>query len=106
METIACSVLVASKVAEHRGNDAISTRMGSPSGTSSVLLVAVNATLEKSLFKMGSEVSAHAYEAAETLRIRCENETNEVPFTEFPCLFPKEVEGALPTNSTFVFTNS
>ena len=52
---------------------------------------------------MGSEVAAHAYEALETLRVWCENETNKVPYTEFSYLLPKELEGALPTNVTFVF---
>ena len=77
--------------------------MASPSGTSSFLLVAVNATLENSSFKTGSEVAAHAYEVAETLRVRCENETNEARYTEFSCLFPKELERVLPTNVTFAF---
>ena len=72
--------------------------MASPSGTSSFLLVAVNgyATLEDSSFKTGSEIAAHAHEAAETLRVWCKNETNEVP-----CLLLKELEGALPITVTF-----
>ena len=77
--------------------------MASPSGTSSFLLVAVNATLEHSSFKTGSEVAAHAHEAAETLRVWCENETNEVPYTEFSCLLLKELEKALPIDVTFAF---
>ena len=75
---------------------------GSPSGTSSFLLVAIKATLDKLSFKTGSEVAAHAYEAVDTLRVRCANETNEVPYTEFSYLFPKGLEGALPTDVTFV----
>ena len=57
--------------------------MGSPSGISSFLIVAIKGTVEKSSFKKGSEVAAHAYEAAETLRVWCENETNELPYTGF-----------------------
>ena len=71
-----------------------------PSGTPAFLLVAVNATLEDPWFKIGSEVAAHAHEAAETLRIWCENKTNEVPYTELSCLLLKKLEGALPTNVT------
>ena len=78
METIACAVLIAPEVTEHYGNEAIST-MGSPSETSLFLLGAIKATLEKLSFKTGSEVVAHVYGAAETLRVRCEKETNEAP---------------------------
>ena len=49
---------------------------------------------------MGSEVAAHAHEAAETLRVWCENEMNEVPYTDFSWLLLNELEGALPTNVT------
>ena len=47
METYARAVLIAPEITEHYRNDAISTRMGSPSGTSSFLLVTIKATLEK-----------------------------------------------------------
>ena len=67
------------------------------------LLVAVNATLEDSSFKTGSEVAVYSHEAAETWRVWCESETNKVPFTEFSCLLLKELEEALPTNVTFAF---
>ena len=102
-ETIACAVLIAPKVTEHYGNDSIGTRMGSPSGTSSFLLLEIKAMLEKSSFKTESEAAAHVYEAAETLIVQCEKEMNEVPYTKFSYLFPKGMEGALPTNVTFVF---
>ena len=55
--------------------------MGSLSGTSSFLLVAIKATMEKLSFKTGSEVAGHAYEAAQTLRVWYENEMNELPHT-------------------------
>ena len=67
---IARAVLIAPEVTEHYGNDAIGTRIGSPSGTSSFLLVATEATLEKSLFKTGSEIVAHAYEAAKNFHVK------------------------------------
>ena len=54
------AVLIALKVTEHYGNVAIGTRMASPSGTSSFLLVAVKATLENSSFRTRFEVAAHA----------------------------------------------
>ena len=94
------------EVTEHYGNDAIGTRMGSRSGTSSSLLVAIKDTLEKSLFKTGSEVAAHAYEAAKTLRVQCENEASEVPYTEFSCLFLKELEKLCLQMLHLCFTNS
>ena len=56
---------------------------------------------ENSSFKTGSEVAAH--EGWETPRVWCKNEMNEASYTEFSCLFPKELEGPLPTNVTFVF---
>ena len=62
-ETIARAVLIAPEVTEHYGNNAIGTRMGSLSGPSLFLLVAIKATLEKSSVKTGSEVAAHTYEA-------------------------------------------
>ena len=52
---------------------------------------------------MGSEVAAHAHEAAETLKVWCEKETNEIPYTKFSCLLLKELGGALPTNVIFAF---
>ena len=70
--------LLRRKLLKHYGTDAIGARMASPSGTSSFVLVAVNATMENSSLKTGSEVAALAYEAAETLWVLCENETNEV----------------------------
>ena len=103
--------LLRRKLQKHYGNEAIGTRiliythfcayMAFHSGTSSFLPVAVNATLEDSSFKMGSELAAHSHEAAETLRFWCENEMNQVPYTEFSCLLLKELDGALPTNVTF-----
>ena len=79
--------------------------MASPSGTSSFLLVAINTMLEVhvSSFKTGYEVAAHAHEAADTLRVWCENKTDEVPHIGFLCLLLKELEGALPTNVIFAF---
>ena len=102
-ETYAAGVLIAMEVTENYRNDTIGTRMGSPSGTSSFVLVAIKVTMEKSSFRTGSEVAAHACEAAETPRVRYEHETNKPCHTEFSYLFPKELEGALPTNVTFVF---
>ena len=75
--------------------------MASPSGTSSIILLAVNAMLENLPFKTGFEVASRPHEASETLRVWCENETNEAPSTEFSCLLIKELEGPLPTNITF-----
>ena len=92
--------LLRQKLQKHYGNDTIITSMASYSGTSSLLLVALNTTLDKSLFKTGSEVAAHAYEA---MRVLCENKTKEVPYIEFSCLLLKELEGALQTNVTFSF---
>ena len=74
--------------------------MAFPSGTPSFLLVAMNATLEDTSFKPGSEVAAHAREAAETLSVWCENETNEGLYTQFSRLLQKQLEGAVPTNVT------
>ena len=93
------------------GNDAVGTStliyrhfyayMASPSGTSSFILVAVNAKLENSSFKTLSELVCHPHESAETLRVCWENETNEALYTKFSCLLLKELEGPLPTNATF-----
>ena len=52
---------------------------------------------------MGSEVATHSYEAEETLRVRCANETNLVPYTEFSYLLPEKLEWALLTDIKFVF---
>ena len=57
--------------------------MPSFSGTSSLHLVAVNATLEDSSFTMGSEVAAHTHQAAEAVKDWCEDKSNEVPYAEF-----------------------
>ena len=105
-ETIACAVLIAAEVTEHYGNDAIGTRMGSLSGTSSFYLVAVNATLEKSSFKTSSEVAAHAYGAAETLRVRCENETNEIPTQSSHACFRRNWKEFFLQMLHLCFTNS
>ena len=102
--------LLRRKLQKHYGNDAIGTSiliytpfcayMESPSGTSSFVLIAVNAMLEDSLFKMRSEVAAHSHKAAESLRVWCENKTNEEPYTKFSCLLLKELEGVLPADVT------
>ena len=75
--------------------------MMSPFGTSSFLLIAYNAMLEGSLFKMGSEVASHPHEAVDALKVCSENEMNKIPYIEFSCLLLKELEGPLPTNVTF-----
>ena len=83
--------------------------MVSPSGTSSFILIAVNAMLENSLFKTGAEVASRpAYKASETLKVWCEDKTKEAPYTKFSCLLLKELERPLPTNVTIAlyYTNS
>ena len=65
---------------------------------SSFLLAAVNARLEDSSFKTGSEVAACAHEAAEALRDWCEDKANDVPYAHFSRLLLRELEGTLPTN--------
>lgn len=48
----------------------------SPTGTSSFLLVAVNATLEDSSFKMGSEVAANTHELIIASKLKGDLPTN------------------------------
>ena len=57
--------------------------MASFTSTSSLLLEAINATLEDPSFRTGSEVAAHARQVAQTLEDWCDDKTNEIPFTEF-----------------------
>ena len=68
--------------------------------TPSLLLDTVNATLEDSSFKTGSEVATRAFEAAETLKGWCRDKSNEVPYTEFSEQLLKELKGALPAVAT------
>jgi hypothetical protein len=78
--------------------DALVTMASLP--TPSLLLDAINATLEDSSFKTGSEVATRAFEAAETLKGWCRDKSNEVPYTEFSEQLLKELKGALPAVAT------
>ena len=68
--------------------------------SSSLILEAVNATLNDPSFTTGSEVAADALKAAKTLKDWCVCEGNRTALTAFSAELVKDLEGALSTAST------
>ena len=72
----------------------------SSSSSSSLVLAAINATLEDPSFATGYEVAADALKAAKTLKDWCRNEGNGTALIVFSAELVKDLEGALSAAST------
>ena len=74
----------------------------SSSSSSSLVLAAINATLEDPSFAIGSEVAADALKAAKTLKDWCGSEGNGTALIVFSAELVKDLEGALSAASTLI----